>query len=219
MADRAQAARLDALYEATLRPLVAGAGTVKVTGSGDPFGSRHFRRVLADLAAAKDGPRIQLHTNGVLADEAAWEELGLWGRVASVWVSIDSTRPATYEALRGGDFPRLLANLEFLGTLRRAGELRWLRLDMVVQRDNYDEMGELAEMAARIGADGIYLLRLRNWGTFMLEEFRALDVCDPGHPEHAAFRDRLRDPRLAAPGVDLGSLAPFARPRHEAAPP
>ena len=211
MADRARSEQLDALYDATLRPLVSGAEVVKVTGSGDPFGSRHFRRVIAELAAERRGRRIQLQTNGVLADNQAWEELGLWNSVASVWVSIDATRPDTYAALRGGDFARLMDNLEFLGILRRAGELPSLRLDMVVQRDNFDEVGELVDLAARIGADGVYLLRLRNWGTFTAAEFRARDVCHPDHPEHGRLRARLADPRLHTPGVELGSLAPLAR--------
>lgn len=211
--DHAASDRLMALYEKTLAPLVAQADRVKITGSGDPFGSRHFRRLIARLTAgpATGAPKLQLQTNGLLFDERAWCDLNLWGHVASVWVSVDATRPATYSALRGGDFARLRANLDFLGEMRRAGAIPFLRLDMVVQAENYAELSECVDLANRVGADGVHLIRLRNWGTFSVEEFRQRDVCAPDHPEHCALLRRLADPRLGTPGVELGSMAPLRR--------
>lgn len=210
-ADHAASERLWTLYLSTLAPLVEAAERVKITGSGDPFGSRHFRRVIARLTERPPTgePQLQLQTNGLLFDDRAWTELNLWGHVASVWVSIDAARADTYQALRGGDFGKLMDNLIFLGEMRRAGALPFLRLDLVVQRDNYDEMGEAVDLSRRIGADGCYFLRLRNWGTFSRAAFGERDVCDPVHPEHGRLLERLADPRLGAPGVELGSMAPL----------
>ena len=107
----------------------------------------------------------------------------------------------------GGDFGLLRRNLAFIGALRRAGAFNSYRLDFVVQQRNYPEMGELVDLARRVGADGVYFLRLRNWGHFTPEQFRAMDVCDPAHPEHGELMARLADPRLLTPGVELGSMA------------
>ncbi len=199
---------LNEVFQTHLLSLVRQAAQIKVTGSGDPFGSRHFRHVIARLTGS--GPprrRIQLHTNGLLANERAWNDLGLWDNVSSVWVSVDATDPETYAVLRrGGDFATLIGNLRFLGVLRQRGAIDSLRLDFVVQQANYDEMGDFVDLAQRIGADGVYFLRLRNWGHFSTEAFRAMDVCSPDHPEYLALLRRLADPRLLAPQVDLGSM-------------
>ena len=213
LADHQTSARLDKMFETTLLPFLDEAEQIKVTGSGDPFGSRHFRQVLRMLC--QRGParrRLQLHTNGLLANDRAWDELGLWDNVTSVWVSADAATPGTYAELRrGGEFGQLVSNLHFLGSLRRSGAIDSLRLDFVVQQRNYDEMGDFVELAQRVGADRVYFLRLRNWGHYTSDEFRGMDVCDPGHEEHGALLARLTDPRLAQGNVALGSMAALHR--------
>jgi hypothetical protein len=209
LADHASSRELDRMFQVSLLPYLEDAEDIKVTGSGDPFGSRHFRQVLTMLCAqGKPRRRIQLHTNGLLANERAWNELGLWDNVSSVWVSVDAARAETYAVLRrGGEFGQLIENLHFLGGLCRDGRIDSLRLDFVVQQTNYEEIGAFVDLADRVGAGGVYFLRLRNWGHFTAEEFRQLDVCDPTHPEHGRLLQQLADPRLAGPAVDLGSMA------------
>ena len=211
--DHAASDRLDDMVERCLLPLLESAKQIKVTGSGDPFGSRHFRSVLKSLCRQQvAGRRIQLHTNGLLASERAWNELGLWDKVSSVWVSVDAADEATYAELRrGGSFAQLLPALRFLGTLRAGGAIDSLRLDFVVQAVNFDEMGDFVDLAQRVGADGVYFLRLRNWGNQSAEAFRRIDVCDQAHPEYPLLLRRLTDPRLAQAHVDLGSLATLRR--------
>lgn len=205
----AESRGLDELFEGSLLTLVAGARSIKVTGSGDPFGSRHFRSVLRRLTAS--GPpqrRLQLHTNGQLCNERAWNELGLWGNVDKVWISVDAAEPATYAELRrGGTFEALLENLVFLGDVRKANGFNWFRLDFIVQQRNYAEMGDFIDLASRVGADAVYFLRLRNWGHIAPDDFRAMDICDTAHLEHERFRRHLADPRLASPSIEQGSLA------------
>lgn len=226
---QAEAARLDVFFDETVEPLLAQAREIKITGSGDPFGSRHFRRVLGRLASVPadkvGGARLQLHTNGVLFDPRAWEELKLEGHVRSVWVSVDATEPETYAELRrDGDYDRLWRNLGFLGKLRREGRIGALRLDFVVQAANFRQMPDLIDRAVEIGADGVHFLMLRNWGTFDDRTFLDKAVAMPGHPLHAELLQVLEDPSFDRPGVDLGNLAPLrgqalaARDRRPAAP-
>ncbi len=200
--------RLDKLFEERLLPLVAEASQVKVTGSGDPFGSRHFRFVLKKLTSmGTTGRRIQLHTNGLLADERAWEELDLWDQVSSVWVSVDAASAETYSVVRrGGQFDKLRKNLGFLGMLRRTGSIDSFRLDFVVQQQNFCEIGDFVRLAVKSGADGVYFLRLRNWGHYSADEFRKMDVCSEEHPEHDLLLRHLADPGLRQPGIELGSM-------------
>ncbi len=203
--------KLNTIFEDHLLPLVAGAKKIKVTGSGDPFGSRHFRHLLGRLTATDaQGRRIQLHTNGLLANERAWNDLNLWENVSSVWISIDAAKAETYAVLRrGGDFKTLVENLKFLGQLNRDGAIDTLRLDFVVQHANYREMPAFVDLARKVGADGVYFLRLRNWGHVDPEEFRGQDVCSPDHPEHHELLDILADDRFVGEGIELGSMRPL----------
>lgn len=208
LAGKAEQDRLNALTERTLFPLLRDARQVKITGSGDPFASAHFRHVLKRLAELRlPELRVQIQTNGVLPDERAWDELGLEGLVESVWVSIDAATPTTYAVVRrGGDFARLLSNLVFLAWLRETARLPLLRLDFVVQALNFREMPAAAELARALGADGIYFQMIRNWGTYSVAQFREHYIGSPDHPAYPEFLDVLRHPSLDWPGADFSNL-------------
>lgn len=206
--DRKKSDELDKLFDLRIEPLLDEALQIKVTGSGDPFGSRHFRHVLKRLTGtASPSKRIQIQTNAILCDEKAWSDLGLVGHVSTVWVSIDAAKAETYAVLRRlGSFDRLLDNLVFLGRMRAAKRIDEFRMDFVVQAENFREIGDFVDLANRMGADGVHFLMLRNWGTFSVDEYRERNIGSTNHPEHGEFLEVLRDPRLAAPNVDLGNV-------------
>ncbi|WP_298982970.1 radical SAM protein [uncultured Roseibium sp.] len=211
--NREQSAELDNLINKDYADFLSAASRIKVTGSGDPFASRHFLSFLKHFTATNTrAQRLQLHTNGLLLDEATWNRLDLWGHVDSIWISVDAAEAETYSVVRrGGTFKRLLSNLRFLGNMRRAGAFSKLRLDFVVQKRNFREVPSFASLAQHVGANGVYFLRLRNWGTFTQQEFEEQNVCDPGHPDHPELLSVLADQRLRSPSVELGSLRPFVR--------
>ncbi|HZD54524.1 MAG TPA: SPASM domain-containing protein [Woeseiaceae bacterium] len=208
LARKSEQDRLNELFEEVFLPLLRDARQVKITGSGDPFASGHYRHVLKRLSQRKFPQlRVQLQTNGLLLDQRAWEELGLDGLVESVWVSIDAARPETYAVVRrGGSFDRLLENFAFLGALRRQGRIRRLRLDFVVQALNFREMPEVVEIARAFGFDAIYFQMIRNWGTFTLAEFDGHLIGSPDHPSYGEFLEVLRHPNLTWAGIDWSNL-------------
>lgn len=209
VADKARQDELNDLAENVVLPLLRDARVVKITGSGDPFGSNHFRHVLKRLNRCEfPNLSLQIQTNGQLLDRRAWNDLELEGLVESVWISIDAARPTTYERLRrGGSFSRLMRNLEFVARLRREERIASFQLDAVVQAANLDELPEIVELGRRLGVDRVSFQRIRNWGTFTAAEFADHDVASPSHPRFAELCALLRDPRLAGPYVDLGNLA------------
>ena len=80
LAGKAEQERLDRLAEEVLLPLMRDARTVKVTGSGDPFGSHHFRYLLKGLGrGGAKGVKLEIQTNGQLLDARAWDDLRLEG--------------------------------------------------------------------------------------------------------------------------------------------
>jgi MoaA/NifB/PqqE/SkfB family radical SAM enzyme len=200
--------RLNELFETVIFPLLRDARQVKITGSGDPFASGHYRYVLKRLSRREIPQlRVQLQTNGLLLDRRAWQELGLDGLIESVWVSIDAARSETYATLRrGGSFGKLLQNFDFLGELRRQDRIRRLRLDFVVQARNFREMPDAVDIARAFGFDHIHFQMIRNWGTFTVAEFDRHFIGSPDHPEYGEFLEVLRHPNLAWAGVDWSNV-------------
>ncbi|MFO1037296.1 MAG: SPASM domain-containing protein [Geminicoccaceae bacterium] len=213
LARKAEQDDLNALAETVILPLLRDARKVKITGSGDPFASGHFRYLMKRLDP-NEFPRLrlQLQTNGLLLDERAWNEIGLDGKVESIWVSIDAATEATYASLRrGGDFGRLLDNLVFMADLRKQNRVGFLRLDTVVQAANFREMPAIVEIGMALGFDRVHFQLIRNWGTFSREEFMRHAIGAPDHPDHKAFLEVLEHPNLGRPLVSLGELSSLRR--------
>jgi MoaA/NifB/PqqE/SkfB family radical SAM enzyme len=212
LANKQQQASLDKLMDDFVLPILRQAEIVKVTGSGDPFGSNHFRRVLKSISREEfPGLAVDLHTNAQLWNERAWSELGLAAVVRNAEISIDAAQPATYAVIRrGGDFDRLLENLAFIKTLRETGQLAELCLSFVVQAGNFREMPDFVLLGERFGADLIQFNMIRNWGTYSQEEFQTHFIGSKTHPDYAAFLEVLGSPALRSPRVAMGNVLRYA---------
>lgn len=131
-------------------------------------------------------------------------------RVAFLRVSLDAATGPTHELLRrGARWPVMEENLAFASELRAQGLIDRLDLTFVVQRDNFREMGDAVDLARRFGADSMGFFRLTNWGTFTSKQYADRAVFMAAHPEHGAFLDAMRDPRLRDPIASLGELESF----------
>lgn len=214
VANKAKQERLDALIEPVIVPLLRGAEIVNITGSGDPFGSNHFRRLIKRVTNAQEFPqlRIDLHTNGQLWDERAWNDLGLAGRVRKAHISIDATEADTYAfARRGGTYERLLKNLEFVRQLRRSGELETLEFSMVVQSRNFRQMPAFVRLGDEFAADVIFFQMIRQRDIFSADEHRDAFIGNPDHPDYDEFVEVLQDPELKRANVQMGNVVGYVR--------
>jgi MoaA/NifB/PqqE/SkfB family radical SAM enzyme len=194
VAHKAEQAEMNALADRTIFPMLATADRVRITASGDPFGSAHFQYVLRNLDQSRN-PRLKvdLQTNGLLLTPALWERLKLAGRVGQLLVSVDAARAETYRVVRRpGSFEVLEQNLIFFGELRKANLVERFRLDFVVQARNYKEMPQFVEMARKLGCDGVKFQMIRSWGAMSPAEFAAQYIGDRSHPEYSSFIDILR---------------------------
>jgi len=211
-ADDATRDRYTALQERAILPLLKQAKTVYVTGSGDPFASKNFRRLMEQLTEA-DYPALKfiVMTNGMLFTPRQWEAFpALHGRVESLRISVDAATGPTHELLRrGARWPVMLENMKFAGTLKAAGLVDDYMLTCTVQKDNYREMGDMVDLAREMGCSSVYFGRVTNWGTFSTADYQDKAVFVPGHPEYDAFVEACRDPRLRDPMVWPSDLDEF----------
>jgi pyruvate-formate lyase-activating enzyme len=211
VANRARQAKLDRMLNDFVLPFLKDTRLLILSGDGDPFASKHYRDVLKATAERLPQLKIGLHTNGVLFDARAWADCRLAGRVDQVEVSIDAADPLTYGLVRrGGDFARLLGNLDFLAAQRRAGMIRYLMLSFVVQGANFREMPAFVALGRRLGVDRVRFTLIRPWRRGLgNREYAKAMIWDEAHPEFDAFLATLRDPALADPIVWATDVVPF----------
>lgn len=168
---------------------------LEVTGSGDPFSSKSFRRLLATVNP-QDFPklRITIMTNGLLMKRREWVRFEhLHGMIDAVNVSVDAATPETYRVLRrGGELEDLLPNLEFIGELRASGAISHYRLCFVAQQLNFREMPAFHALARRVGADQVHFQMLHDWGVIPSAELNHKRVHLREHPEYQDFVQVIR---------------------------
>lgn len=218
-ADGEKRKRYDRLQDEKILPMLRGAKSVFITGSGDPFASKNFRRLIEQLGP-EDYPdlRFRIMTNAMLLTPREWERFpALHGRVERLQISIDGASAQTHEALRrGARWSVMQENLRFAASLRKQGLISELLLSFTVQNLNYHEMGAACDLTEELEADTIYFGKITNWGTFSPAEYAGHAVFDPAHPNHDDFLIRMADPRLLGPRVWLGNLSAYL-PQSQAA--
>ncbi len=211
-ADDATRAAYEGMQERAILPLMKNARTAFITGSGDPFASKNFRRLM-EQATPEEYPELKfiIMTNGMLFTPRQWEAFpSLHGRVQSLRFSLDAATGPTHELLRrGARWPVMLENMKFAGELKAQGLVDDFMLTFTVQQENYREMGDVVDLAHEMGASSVYFGRITNWGTFSQAEYENKAVFVPGHPEFDAFVEATRDPRLRDPKVWLSDLDEF----------
>ena len=207
-ASKSEQLTLEEYYRDQIQSIIESASVVNVTGSGDPFYSSHFRSVIKEIS--HDGKiEIDLQTNGVLADERAFSDLGVTS-VRRVWISLDAANEYVYKIIRvNGDYLRVIRNIAFLVKGRRAGRVEFVGLDFVVQGANLHHMKLFVYLAKALGVDKVRFNLIRNWGTFEAFEFNS--IC-PGFyfsPLRRQFDEIMKDPIFLDNIVDLGNLPIF----------
>lgn len=184
---------------------------VYVTGAGDPFASPLYWNFLKTLDVPKNpGLKIFLHTNGLLLDEAHWDEMGTnRDRVNEIGISVDAADSATYQINRGGSWSKLWKNIDFINQLQASGKQIMLGVFFTVQANNFRQILPFTQLAFDHNASWISITALRNWGTYAADDYSQRAVHLPGHPDYSEFRRVITDPTLTEnPKIVLDSFNP-----------
>jgi radical SAM protein with 4Fe4S-binding SPASM domain len=199
MADGGLRSRFSVVAQDIVLPILGSheARSVYITGSGDAFGSPHYRGLLKELCKPEYSHiDITLGTNGQLITERLWSEFEpLHPRIGDITVSIDGARPETYERIRrGSTWEKLLLSMGVLCNARRENRIRRLMVNMVVQTDNFREMKDLLCLCKDWLVDGVRFYRIRQWGHTPASAYMESDIANPLHPLHGELLQEFRHP-------------------------
>ena len=163
-----------------------------LSGDGDPFASLIYRHLMSLLNLNNNTVEIELITNGMLM-KAHWHKLeGIHKKIVRTKVSFDAGTEVTYGVTRrGGDWNKLIENVEFLVKWKQKtySDMK-VTANFVVQTMNYVDMPAYVELCEQLGVDEINFQKIVDWGTFKNFDLEA--VWKETHPEHDFFLNILR---------------------------
>lgn len=171
-----------------------------MSGNGDVLASHIMRPIIHEFHP-KANQTFRLFTNGLLLRKQL-EKSDILPQITQYQISIDAGSADVYERVRlGGKWHNLMENLDFLKPIADQYQAEvWLML--VVQKDNWKDIGNFADLAVRYGWTG-NITKLVDWGTW--HNFDEQDVLgNQQHADHLQAKEllaRLRDRNL--PGIHL----------------
>ena len=179
---------------------------IAITGSGDPFASKSFRRFLKNFNPKlypnlKD---INLTTNGILFNRKQWDMIKpAQPFVKTVEISIDAASKDVYEnkVRLGGNWNTLLENLNFISTL---DSIEFLRFSFVVQNDNFTQMYDFANLIYTIckhriekqnifQQTSVYFSKIADWGHLGPSKFEEKAVWKESHTNYNSFVKEIQN--------------------------
>lgn len=174
--------RVQELHQFVENNILPDIESIALTGVGDPFMSKIFRKFLQEFETKKypNIKKIHFHTNGLLFSEEMYNKMkGIHSLDISLDISVDAASENVYKKVRPpGNWNTLMANLEFIKKLANISELG---LSMVVQKDNFHEMHNFIELGADqiVGKRKVFVefKRLRYWDSIItLEQYQGIGL-------------------------------------------
>lgn len=183
---------------------------VILAGDGEVFASPAYQAVYESENCHPD--YIRLLSNGMLFTPEKWEKFRAnnKGKIM-LTVSVDAATKQTYESIRrSGNFDKLKKNMEFASELRKSGELRYFRMNFVVQRRNYQEMPLFVKWGEQLGVDEVFFTKILNWGTYTEAEFAQVSMMEAdGITPKPELKRIMEHPSMQSKIVDLGTIQCF----------
>ena len=136
---------------------------VHIGSDGDPFVSLAYRNFMKQMQTLDlKTVSFSLQTNGLLIKKMYKRLEYIFDHLNVLNISIDGATKETYEKLRlGGLWEKIIENLQFIKEQKKFP----VYLHMVVQKDNWHEMGKMLELADQYNFEKVYFNEIENWNT------------------------------------------------------
>lgn len=190
----------------TIIPLLKNAETVYLNGSGELFASDLCKKLVKKITSVYPNIRFSIITNGILANEENFKNLGLMDKVQSVEISVHSVYRETYEKIvRGGNFDKLMENLKFISQMKKSEKLDFFCLNFVVSLYNYREMIDFQKLANELGASTSFW-EYRVWGTCQMDEkYDEVAIFEPSHPNYKEYLEVINHEIFKSPNCNINA--------------
>ncbi len=188
-----KSAQLDSKIETVFLPLLRDAEHCVLNGAGELFASKHCHKLIREAVIKYPNLLFTLHTNGLLCDEKHCSQLGILNKIDRVSVSIHAATEETYNKIAlGSNFERVMENVRWLSQMKKNGDINWVDLIFVVQKNNWFEMKMFLEKAIELDASASFY-EYRDWGNHMGKNYEDYAVFHSQHADYNNFVSLLKD--------------------------
>lgn len=166
-----------------LSPWLTGAKYVKTNAVGEVFASKISRDLIKQIAKNFPHIKFEIITNGIQCTKENIEELNISDKISMMTVSLHAIKEKTYNKLvKGGNFKKVLVNLEYLSELKKNGRIERFELHFTVTSINYKEIPDMIKYARKIGAK-IRFLGL-DCSRDLEKLYNKINIQDKRHPKY-----------------------------------
>ena len=183
------------------------------TAIGEIFASHSGLQFLKSLIDYPyDNLKIRITTNGTLINRNRELIKNINHLIDSLSVSIDAATPETYSVVRGGDWTELMSGLEFV----KSNITEKLNLSFCIQKNNYHEIEQFADLADRFGATIAYQ-KLADWGHWNIAWWHDNNVLDRTRDTFNLTLDSIECVQEKYPGLVgvAGDISKYLEQRKE----
>ena len=174
-------------------PILKNAELVNVTASGEIFASKYAKGLTQKITKIYPNLKFYIYTNGIFCDEKHLKEYSIWNKVDYFVVSLPAITEKTYNKIViGGNFKKVIKNIQFLGKLKKENKISNLIINFVVTSLNYKEMPLMAEFAKRNNAKISFVKLNKLPGNEAI--YDSLAIAEPNHPENKEYLKIIKMP-------------------------
>jgi len=188
---------LNKYFDEKIFPFLKDAKVVTVNTCGDPFGSRHSRRVIQKIGESYPDIKFDFHTNGTLCSLKMLSDLNVSDKIQVMRISVSATTEQTYDKIvqfGNGLFKRLLTNLEDISKLKKKYGFEFY-LHFIVTAKNYKEIEDFIDFAEKYGATPCFW-EYNSTCSFAKNIDESWIITNPEHEEYSEFVKILSSPKF-----------------------
>lgn len=189
---------LDKKFETLILPALKDTQVVCVNAHGDPFGSRHTRKVIKKIMDTYPSIHFDFQTNGTLCDRNLLDKLCITDKIDYMRISVSATTAETYgRMVKNGDklFDKLKSNLQMLSELKKEHNFEYY-LHFIVTSKNYEEMADFIGFAEKYNAIPCFWEFTYKCVSYAKNLDDSWIITNPAHEEYDLFKAILKDKRF-----------------------
>lgn len=198
----------DKLIKSKLLPVLNDTKRVLLNAAGEPFASKHTKKLIGEISKKYKNIKFDFFTNGTLCSERMLKSLKLTDKIYRIRLSLNAAKKETYDKVCPGNgklFDVALNNIKYLSRLKEKNYFEFF-IQMVVTADNYKDIPEFIELCHRYNAFASLWQFYPVCCTYENAPIERLNVFDNKHPEYENLIEVLQHENLKKDNVNLSPL-------------
>lgn len=180
---------------------------IVLSGNGDPLASAIIRPLIKKYKP-KSNQSFKFFTNGLLIKKQL-TDTAIFNNITEFSISVDAGSQLVYENVRrGGSWPVLLENLEYLKSIGKSGSTI---LNFALQKSNFADLQNFIDLCHWYNFSA-FVHGLDDWGTWNTNDvqvpdawtikngtFKQHNVLDSAHPQYQECKNMIQAIMSASP--------------------